>query len=281
MKLLILDSSSMVGHVMALYMKEQGHEVIGYDEVLFRNVNTVIGSLYDTSKLDELIDDGDYDAIINCAAITNQEAEADKAIATFINAYLPHYLEKITEGTKTIVVNRSTDCIFSGKRGQYTTDDRPDAESFYARTKMLGEVVNEKDITIRTSLIGPEYEKDGKGLFNWFFNQKGEVKGFANAIWTGLTTIEFAREIETLLMKRAHGLFQLVPDYSVGKYELLIMFEKNFPGKRNIRRIENERVDKSLVQIINGYGLIVPDYDSQIREMKTWIENHRDLYINY
>ena len=281
MKILVINSGGMVGHVVALYLKEQGHDVVGYNETPTDIVTAIVGSLYDTEKLSKIIKNGEYNAVINCSAVINQDAENDKAAASYINVYLPHFLAKITAETDTVLVHRSTDCIYSGNRGNYTTEDPPDATSFYAKTKAVGEVINEKDITIRTSLIGPDYKKSGSGLFNWFVNQQGETSGFANAIWTGLTTIEFAREIETLLNQQAHGLFQLVPDYALSKYYLLRLFEKYFPGERIIKRVENKRVDKSLVQSLNGYKLHIPDYEPMIKEMAAWISNHKELYTNY
>lgn len=281
MKVLIIDSGGMVGHVVALYFKEQGHEVNGYNETPSEIVNTIVGSLYDTHLLTKTIKNGKYNAIVNCSAVINQNAEDDKATAAYVNAYIPHFLESITAGTETVLVHRSTDCVFSGEKGSYTVEDPPDADSFYARTKAVGEVINDKDITIRTSLIGPEYIKDGTGLFNWFINQSGDVKGFTNAIWTGLTTIEFAREIEKLLTEQAHGLFQLVPNRALGKYDLLLLFNKYFPGDRKVIRIDNRRVDKSLVQTTNGYNLQIPDYEPMIKEMDSWIDNHKELYTFY
>lgn len=258
----------MVGHVVSMYMAEQGHEITNYVE----------RSLYsdDYTDLSKDILTGDYDAIINCTAIINQDADADKVSAIKINSLLPHFLESVTAELKTIVVHRSTDCIFSGKKGNYLLNDWPDADSFYARSKALGEIINEKDITIRTSLIGPETDVNGKGLFNWFYNQKGTVNGYANAIWTGLTTIEFAKEIEWLLKNNRHGIFQLVPDNSIGKYDLIILFEKYYSGNRTINRVNNKRVDKSLVPVCGG--LIVPDYEAQIAEMRKWTDDHKDIY---
>lgn len=268
MKLLILGSDGMVGHVVTLYMKEQGHNV---DECGERDP-----VLENDSALSSLITEGKYDAVINCTAIINQDAEADKVGAVRVNSLLPHFLETVTAGTETVIVHRSTDCIYSGAKGNYTLKDWPDATSFYARTKALGEINNEKDITIRTSLIGPEEDENGSGLFNWFYNQKDEVNGYANAIWTGLTTIEFAREIEWLLLNKKHGVFQLVPDYAIGKYDLLLLFEEYYPGDRRINRIENKRVDKSLLPVCGGMN--VPDYEAQIAEMRKWTDAHKSIY---
>lgn len=261
----------MVGHVVALYFKESGHEVYdGYD-----------ATIYDKGQMKKAISDIKPDAIINCTAIVNQAAEEDKAGAAYLNAYLPHLLESLTAGTNTVVVHRSTDCIFSGAKGQYVLEDWPDAKSFYARTKAVGELNNDKDITIRVSLIGPAQDDNDGSLLNWFLNQKGVVKGFANAIWTGLTTLEYAKTIERLLNQKAHGVFQAAPNSAISKYELINIFEKFFPGERTIVRVENNRVDKSLVPYWANYDIEIKDYEEQVVEMKDWIENHPGLYPDY
>jgi len=281
MKVLILGYNGMVGHVIALYFKERGHEVLGYDITKSNIINSLTGSFHSEYQIRKIINDGNFDAVINCTAIVNQFAEEDKAEAAFINAYFPHFLEDVTRGTNTIVVHRSTDCIFSGNRGQYAVNDIPDAISFYARTKIIGELLNEKDITIRTSLVGPEQDNNGIGLLNWFRLQKEQLNGYVNAIWTGLTTDEFAREIEYLINKRAHGLFHCVPSYAISKFELLELFEKQFPNNRKLNKIENKRVDKSLIQSIGTYGLQIPSYDDMIQMMSHWIEKHKELYPKY
>lgn len=281
MNILVIDSNGVVGHVVALYLHEQGHDVTGYSETASKWFECIQGDLFDINMLQTVVTNGGYDAIINCSAIINQYAEEDKAKAVFINSYIPHFLEYITANTSTVVVHRSTDCIFSGKRGNYAVGDIPDAESFYAKSKVLGEIINDKDITIRTSLIGPETEESGGSLLNWYLKQRGEVRGFANAIWTGVTTIEFAKEIEQLLLQKAHGLFQCVPKNAISKYDLLCLFEKYFPGERNVVRIENERVDKSLVQEVLEYKIEIPTYDSMVSEMADWVKKHKDLYVNY
>lgn len=278
MKIFVIGANGMVGHVIALFLQEQGHTVLGYDAGKSILVKNVIGSLYDTNKIEKLVNDLKFDAIINCAAVINQNAEEDKAAASFVNTYLPHFLEKITKNTKTKVIHRSTDCIFSGKKGQYKLTDKPDADSFYARTKAVGELINEKDITIRTSLIGPELDIKGQGLFNWYMSQKGSVNGYANSIWTGITTIEFAKEVERLLEQQAYGLFQCVPNCAISKYELLCLFAKQFPGHSTVNKLDNKLVDKSLIQALGNYRLEIHNYDTMIMEMKKWIFEHQNLY---
>lgn len=270
MKILVFGYTSMVGHVVYLYLQEKGHTLQGYK-----------GDLHDEECIASIIEQGNFDSIINCTAIINQMAEYDKAEAAYINAFFPHLLEKLTKGTHTVVVHRSTDCIFSGAKGDYTILDIPDGNSFYARTKAIGEIINDKDITIRTSLIGPDQNEDGGSLLNWFLHQGGEVNGFANSIWTGLTTDEFARVIEYLLLHKAHGLLHTVPNEAISKYTLLTLFDKYFDGDRKIKRIDNQRIDKSLEQYLGNYDLQIPPYEGQICRMTNWIENHKSIYPQY
>ena len=149
--------------------------------------------------------------------------------------------------------------------------DVPDGHSAYAKTKAKGELKNDKDITIRTSLIGPDLSVLAPDLFGWFINLRGEVKGFANSIWTGITTIEYAKEVLFLIENNAHGLLQCVPEKAISKYDLLLLFEKYFPRNRTIIKVNNKRNDKSLKQEIGNYGLSIPSYEKQIEEMKEWI----------
>lgn len=281
MKVFILGCNNTIGHVISLYFKEKGHEVMGYDQEDLGLVRQVTGNYHDVVLIQQTIEQYCPEAVINCIAIVNQDAEADKAEAAFVNCYLPHYLEKITAGTSIVVVHRSTDCIFSGERGQYTVKDVPDAKSFYARTKAVGELINDKDITIRVSLIGPSMKEDDGSLLNWFLRQQGQVNGFANAIWTGVTTEEYAREIELLLIQGKHGVFQSTPSLSISKYELLKLFEKHFPHGREVLRIDNQRVDKSLVQDFGDADIVVPSYDKMVADVRHWVQSHRELYPKY
>ena len=94
----------------------------------------------------------------------------------------------------------------------------------YARNKALGEVVNEMDLTIRTSIIGPELKHNGTGLLDWFLKQTNDIKGYSKAYWSGVTTLELAKAIHEFIKQDIHGLFQLCPDEKISKYDLLNIF---------------------------------------------------------
>ena len=153
MKFFVLGCNGMAGHTISLYLKEQGHHVFGFDRLKSAYIESVEGDARDTEFLRKHIIENKYDTVINCIGILNQYAEENKALATFLNSYFPHFLAETTAGSETQVIHMSTDCVFSGKRGEYTEDDFRDGETFYDRSKALGELEDNKNITLRNSII--------------------------------------------------------------------------------------------------------------------------------
>jgi len=176
----------------------------------------------------------------------------------------------------------STDCVFSGRTGGYIETSFRDGESFYDRTKALGELENEKDLTFRNSIIGPDKREKGIGLFNWFMKQEVQIYGFTKAIWTGVTTITLAKAMEQALKENLTGLYNLVNNETISKYELLKLFNR-FMKNDEIKILPNDNLslNKSLVNTRTDFTFKVPGYDIMIAEMKEWIENHEELYPHY
>ena len=283
MKILILGCNGMAGHMISLYLYEQGYEVEGYARSESKFVKTVVGDARNTGLLKRTIVDGNYRAIVNCIGLLNKFAEHDHEAAVYLNSYLPQYLAKITEDTETQVIHISTDCIFSGSRGGYKEGDFPDGELFYDRSKALGELDNKKDVTFRNSIIGPDIKPEGIGLINWFMQQKDRVKGYKNAIWTGQTTLQLAKTIENAVIQRVHGLYNMVPEESISKYEMLKLFNKYLRSDPlEIVPEENFRIDKSLKRTnYEMFSYKIPKYEAQLEELGIWMREHKELYPYY
>ena len=195
MKFFVLGCNGMAGHIISLYLQEQGYDVLGFGRKSSAYVKSISGDARDASLLREILNEGKFDTVINCIGILNQFAEQNKALATYLNAYLPHFLAEVTANSDTQVIHMSTDCVFSGKRGEYTEDSFRDGETFYDRSKALGELEDEKNITLRNSIVGPDINPNGIGLLNWFMKQEETVNGYTGAIWTGQTTLQLANMI--------------------------------------------------------------------------------------
>lgn len=283
MKFLVLGCNGMAGHMISLYLKEQGYEVDGYARRESSYVNTIVGDARDTDLLCATISEGHYRAVVNCIGVLNKLAENDHEAAVYLNSYLPQFLAKVSEKTETQIIHISTDCVFSGSRGGYAENDFPDGELFYDRSKALGELINQKDVTFRMSIVGPDINKDGIGLINWFMQQKDSVKGYKNAMWTGQTTLQLAKTIENAAIQRVHGLYNMVPEEKISKYDMLMLFNKYLKcDPIEIIPEENFKIDKSLKR--TNYELFsykIPGYEQQIKELGEWMRKHREMYPHY
>lgn len=282
MKILVLGGTGMAGHTISIYFKEAGHDVTAFSRRKVGYCKNIIGDITDFEGLKNIINEGKYDAIINAIGILNQDAEDHKSNAVLLNSYLPHFLSETTKEMKTRVIHMSTDCVFSGKTGGYSETAFQDGETFYDRSKALGELDNNKDLTLRNSIIGPDMSESGIGLFNWFMKQDGQVKGFTKAIWTGVTTLTLAKAMEQALNENLTGLYNLVNNETISKYELLKLFNKYMrDGQIEILPSDNLSLDKSLINNRTDFSFKVPSYEAMVAEMKEWIDNHKGLYPHY
>lgn len=282
MKFLVLGCNGMAGHMISLYLKEKGHIVCGLARTKSPFVDTIVGDACDAGIMKEIVTSNKYDSIINCIGILNQFAETDKASAVYLNSYLPHYLARLTEGTDTQVIHMSTDCVFSGARGQYVEGDLRDGATFYDRSKALGELEDDKNLTLRNSIVGPDINEKGIGLLNWFMKQSGEVNGYTGAIWTGQTTLQLAKTMEVAAMEKAHGLYNAVPDESISKYDLLKLFNKYLRKDQvKIIPVRGVAADKSLKRTRWEFSYRIPDYEQMIAELAEWMQAHSHIYPHY
>jgi len=282
MKILILGSTGMAGHIITLYFQQQGYEVTAFSNTPFPYCKNIIGDAFDTKVLKQMLIDDEFDAVINCIGILNEAAEEKKSAAVYLNSYLPHLIADMLKDKKTKLIQMSTDCVFAGNGGPYYEDSLRDGKTFYDRTKALGEVEDDKNLTFRNSIVGPDMNPNGIGLFNWFMKQKGTIQGFSGAIWTGVTTLTLAKAMEQAIKENLTGLFNLVNNMSISKYDLLNLFNKYFKNDSiTIEKNDNIKMDKSLRCTRNDFSFKVPDYEQMVIEMKEWVDTHKELYPDY
>ncbi len=283
MKFLVLGCNGMAGHVISLYLKEQGHDVTGFARSKSAFVSTIIGDASNVDLIRGAITAGNYDTVINAIGLLNQFAENNQAAAANLNGYLPHFLADITADIHTQIIHMSTDCVFSGRTGGYTEASLPDGATFYDRSKALGELNDGKNLTLRNSIVGPDIKPGGIGLLNWFMQQPGpSVNGYTGAIWTGQTTLQLAKTMEVAAKDRAHGLVNAVPDSSITKYDLLKLFNKHFRNEGlTINPVAGVTADKSLVRTNFDFAYIIPDYEIMVAELADWMKAHKSLYPHY
>jgi dTDP-4-dehydrorhamnose reductase len=195
-------------------------------------------------------------------------------LAFQVNSLLPHQLAKLIERQKGKLIHISTDCVFSGKKGDYTENDIPDGTSVYAQSKRLGEIISDNHLTIRTSIIGPELKEDGIGLFLWFMKQVGEIKGYKKVLWNGVTTLELAKATEAMIMSNVTGLYHLGSEEKISKYSLLKLIQQTFE-KTDVEIIPDDafRLDRTIKNTRTDFLYPIPSYEQMLVDLRDWMRN--------
>jgi dTDP-4-dehydrorhamnose reductase len=280
MRILILGGDGMLGHQLmkSLSFRHEVRVTLRQDleaymqYKIFNSNNSFSGiDVRSLDRLTEVIADYLPEAVINAVGIVKQRPSAKESIPSLeLNSLLPHKLSVLCKAVGARLVHVSTDCVFSGKTGNYKEADPSDAEDLYGKTKYLGELHDAHCITLRTSIIGFELSRK-KSLLEWFLSQKGVVKGFKNAIYTGFTTIEMSKIIEKLLVEypEASGLYQVSSD-RINKYELLLLFREKFGHDIEIEADETFFCDRSLdsARFRAEFHYTPPSWPTMIEELK-------------
>jgi len=281
-KFLVLGATGMVGHTISLYLQEHGHDLTAFSINALPHCKNINGDAMDKSLIISLLQDSNYDVVINCIGVLNQACDREPSRAVYLNSYLPHLISDTLRNTKTKLIHISTDCVFSGKAGIYSENSFRDGETFYDRTKALGEVEDDKNLTFRSSIVGPDMKENGIGLFNWFMKQNGTINGYTKAIWTGVTTLTLAKAMERAAIENLTGIYNLVNNKSISKFDLLGLFNKHMRDEMiTILPSEAVNLNKSLVNNRKNFSFKVPSYEQMVIKMKEWIYSHKELYPHY
>ncbi len=281
-RLLIIGASGMIGHKLFIYFsKLQNFDTYGIvrKKNILRN-NKILNS----KKIIEVEILKDYNfkniihtispnIVINCAGIVKQNPLIKNISLTIeLNSLFPHNLNLICKKEGCKLIQFSTDCVFSGYKGNYIESDFADSRDIYGRTKFIGEVIDKNCLTIRTSFIGDELNNRW-GLLNWFLSQKKTVKGFKNTIYSGLTTLEICRVIEKFVIpnEELNGLYH-ISSKPIDKFSLLVLireiYEKDINIEKDILIINDKSLDCQKFKNYTGYEPI--EWDKAIRELKNF-----------
>lgn len=257
MKVLVLGASGMLGNTMLRVMCEnhnwnvsgtvRSSSSIGLLPDYLTDKIIVGVDIAQTNKLEEQITRLQPDVIINCIGITKFVSGSDDPLVVIpTNAVLPHRLAKISTDINSRVIHISTDCVFSGEKGNYTENDFADARDLYGLSKYLGELHSNNTVTLRTSIIGHELNSTN-GLVEWFLSQENNCKGYTRAIFSGLPTVELARIIRDIVIpdKNLTGLYHVAGN-AITKYDLLNIVAKVYDKHINITPDNQVIIDRSL-----------------------------------
>ena len=282
-KILVLGASGMIGHVIYSYLYNfKEYEVSALAGSRKFNGLTTILDVRDKDSFELFLKINKPDVVINCIGILIEDSNNNIKDSIYLNAYFPHYLKKIGFIYNFKLIHISTDCVFSGlKNKPYVEDDIKDGKTIYARTKGLGEIIDDKNLTLRTSVIGPELKSEGGELFNWFMNQQTEIFGYTNAYWSGISSMELAIAVKWSIENNIKGLYNLTNGKKISKYELLKLFTKHTEKDILIKPIETKSSDKSFLDTRKLIDYKIPTYDLMIKNIVKYINKNKNYYPHY
>ena len=283
LKVLVLGSTGLIGHQVFNYLvKTEKYELYNITYRKKLNNETILCDVRNQDKFIEQVKSISPDVIINCIGILIKGANVDPENAIFINAYFPHRLMSLADELNSKLIHISTDCVFSGEKEMpYIEKDFKDGKDTYAKTKGLGEIINEKHLTLRTSVIGPELKTNGEELFHWFMSQSGEIKGYTKAIWSGVTTLVLAKVIEWAIENKSTGLYHVTNNKSIDKFTLLNLIKKHTKKDILIHPFDEKECNKSFIDTRKELNFVIPTYEEMIHEMINAILKDKISYRQY
>lgn len=251
-----------------------------YEHGLFSEANAVGGlDARDWPRLEEVIAELAPQAVVNCIGTIKQRPDTKLAVPMIeVNALLPHRLLEACRAAGARLLHVSTDCVFSGRAGAYRESDVPDPVDLYGRSKLLGEVDEPPGLTLRTSILGLELTRRSS-LVEWFLAQRGQVRGFRRALYTGLTTMEMGRLVERLLERhpRLHGVWH-VASAPISKYDLLVTLSRKL-GRDDVEILPDDDFvcDRSLnaEAFERATGYLPPSWEEMLEELAAEILRRR------
>ena len=259
-KALVLGGEGMLGHKMFQVLRQRFAEVVctvredvrrpPFDRVELLQGDDVVSGVDVTNfpALEASLSAFRPEYVVNCVGVIKQRAEAVSPIPSItINSLLPHKLAQVVAHWDGRVIHFSTDCVFSGKRGEYAEGDFSDAEDLYGKTKFLGEVAAANALTLRTSIIGRELTEH-RSLLDWFLAQNRQtVRGYRRVIYSGVTTNYLAELVASIIQEHPglNGLYQVASE-PLSKYDLLCLLREAYQLDVRIEPDDLEASDRSM-----------------------------------
>jgi len=292
MKILVIGATGMLGYSLFSNLSEYPKlDVYGTvrslegKEHFFINYLPKVISDIDVSRLDDLeaeIANVKPSIVINCIGLIKQHGISKQYVdAISINSLLPHALAAICDLFDAKLIHFSTDCVFTGNKGDYLESDMPDAQDLYGKSKCLGEVDYGPHLTLRTSIIGHELSSS-VSLIDWFLSQQDKTKGFSKAIFSGLPTCVIAKILAENILPNEDlsGLYQLSVD-PIDKCSLLKLVASIYEKKITIEESEELVINRSLNSepLRKSIDLTIPTWDSLITDMHSDYEKRYQGHI--
>ncbi len=281
--MLVIGSGGMLGHMVARYLTEKKYNVLDISAKRKFRPETINMNVLDRERFLDFLDLHSFDVVINCAALLVKASNERKAEAVLLNSYFPHFLEEYYRNSETYIIQISTGGVYSGNSNDfYFENSACDTLSFYGKSKLLGELDNSRNLTIRSDFWGPDMSDFGSGLFNWIMHAKGAVTGFGKYIFNGISSLALAEFIDSAIQNRYCGICNLYSQDHISKADFIRLVCETFEKRTLTVNEESSTVKSFLLRSErNNINFVPRTFAEQMGEIKHWIFSHKSLYEHY
>lgn len=287
MRVLVLGATGLLGNVVFRVLSQaESIDVWGttrssaaqalFSPTLARKLITV-NDLLDGSQLASLLDSVTPDVVVNCTAHSRADLSNTSQMVAILSL-MPQRLRHLSRQRNVRLIQIGSDGVFTGKRGNYTEDDYPDADDTYGVAKILGEVSGPGAVTLRTSIIGPELGS-GHGLLSWFLSQQTSCRCYRRAIFSGLPTVTLAQIIRDLVLPNSdlEGVYH-VASQPISKFDVLAIVRRQYGKQIELIPDDSVLIDRSLNagRFCRATGYTAPPWQEMIAAMHAFKFGLRD-----
>lgn len=280
MRVLIIGSGGMLGHVLTYYLSSRNHEVTDVSLSRKCRKDSVLIDVL-SNEFHNFIKNNYFDVIINCAAVLPANCSKNPINAININSVFPNCLKTLVN-PKTYLIQIGTGGVYKGDHAPYHEESEQDSTSFYGKTKSLGEISGENVLLIRSDVVGPDMSRDSRGIFNWVLTSKDSVNGYAHMSINGVTSLEYSKFIEQAINERYIGSYNLHTDGSISKANFIRTVLRVFDKKDvKVTDVYQPVQNNSLCSMRTDVKYKRKSYETQLLELKEWMIENKHLYPHY
>lgn len=181
--------------------------------------------------------------VIHAAGLTSVEkCENNPELAFHINVELSSMVANVTKSLGIPMVHISTDHLFEGNASMLSEDEPTHAINVYGKTKALAESnvgeINPEALIIRTNFYawGTSYRKSFSDYIINSLRHKQFLNLFDDVYYTPILAEDLIESVHELLEKNAKGIFNIVSDDRISKYNFGILIAEEFGLDKSLIR---------------------------------------------
>lgn len=268
-KYIVLGFKGMLGRYMFTHFGNETDASIGIGRNQINAENVAPIHIREILLAADALRSGDS-VVVNCIGMIKPQVDKYGVEAAMeVNSIFPRMLANVCEKLDFPLIHITTDCVFSGRRGDYTEKDPHDALDVYGKTKSLGEPEN--CTVIRTSIIGEEVGQS-RSLISWIKSQAGKTaNGFTDHFWNGVTCLQLAKVVQQIAENDSYwkGVRHVFSPTQVSKKELLSLIDNVYNLNIDVVPKAGGLCDRTLDTVYET-RIVVPELKQQIEEMKNF-----------